>query len=186
MSAVREGRRVGRRYEVVSFLNDDQKLLLGEIATALIERGETVSVAEGTTGGLISAGLLSIAGASRYFVGGAVLYTLKSRIALAGVDPETLANYRGTTPEMLLANAEGIRSKLETTWCIAESGLAGPTGGRSGAAPGRTTIGVAGPVSRVQVFETGSADREENMIEFTTLALRYLREAIREATKDPQ
>jgi nicotinamide-nucleotide amidase len=77
--------------------------------------------------------------------------------------------------------AESLRQRLNATWCLAESGLAGPTGGRSGAAPGRTTIAVAGPVSRVEVVETGSADREANMIEFTTHALRHLRYAISEA-----
>jgi nicotinamide-nucleotide amidase len=168
---------------VASFLNADQQMLVTEIAALLTGRGETVAVAEGTAGGLISAGLLAVAGASRYFVGGGVLYTLKSRIALAGVDPATLTNYQGTTPEMLAANAEGLRQRLETTWCIAESGLAGPTGGRSGAPPGRTTIGVAGPINRVEVFETGLTDRETNMVEFTTLALRFLRDAIKEAPR---
>jgi nicotinamide mononucleotide (NMN) deamidase PncC len=82
---------------------------------------------------------------------------------------------------MLATLAESMRLRLGATWCIAESGLAGPTPGRSGAPPGRVTIGVAGPVSRVEVINTGMADREANMIEFTTLALRFLRDAIREA-----
>jgi nicotinamide mononucleotide (NMN) deamidase PncC len=74
-----------------------------------------------------------------------------------------------------------MRQRLGATWCIAESGLAGPTPGRSGAPPGKTTIGVAGPVSRTQVFETGIADREANMVEFLTLSLRFLRDAIKDA-----
>jgi PncC family amidohydrolase len=146
----------------------------------LTERGETVAVAEATTGGLISAALLWVAGASRYYAGGGVTYTLNSRIALAGVPAETLENYRGTTPEMIATLAASMRERLGATWCIAESGLAGPTGGRSGAAPGRTTVGVAGPVTRTEVFETGSDDREANMIAFATLALGYFRDAILE------
>ena len=82
---------------------------------------------------------------------------------------------------MISAIAESMRQRLNATWCIAESGLAGPTGGRSGLPAGRTTIGVAGPVSRTAVFQTGHADREKNMVEFTTLSLRFLRDAIREA-----
>ena len=82
---------------------------------------------------------------------------------------------------MLAFLAESMRERLGATWCIAESGLAGPTGGRSGAPAGRTTIGVAGPVARTTVVETGISDREANMVEFTTLALRFLRDAIREA-----
>ena len=165
----------------MSFLTDEQKDLANEIAALLTERGETVCVAEATTGGLVSAALLWVAGASKYYKGGGVLYTLDSRTALAGVPASMFENYRGSTPEMIAAIAEGLRAKLGATWCIAESGLAGPTSGRSGLPPGRTTIGVAGPVSRVEVQETGLPDREPNMIEFTTRTLRYLRDAIKEA-----
>jgi nicotinamide-nucleotide amidase len=79
-----------------SFLNVEQQDLAREIASALTDRGETVVVAEGTAGGLISAALLWVPGASRYFGGGAVVYTLNSRTVLAGVPAEQLANYRGT------------------------------------------------------------------------------------------
>ena len=163
------------------FLNDEQERLAHEIAAQLIACGETVAVAEGTAGGLISAALLSVAGASRYYAGGGVVYTLGSRTALAGVPPEQYANYQGTTPEMLASLAESMRQRLGATWCIAESGLAGPTGGRSGAPPGRTTIGVAGPVARTEVIETGLSDREANMVEFTTRSLLFLSNAIQEA-----
>jgi len=158
----------------MSFLTQDQSTLANEIASLLTERDETVCVADGTTGGLVSAALLSVAGASRYFAGGGVLYTLNSRIQLAGADPELFADYRGTTAEMLASVAESLRQRLDATWCIAESGLAGPTGGRSGAPPGRTTLAVAGPIERTNIIDTGLADREANMIEFTTLSLRFL------------
>ena len=166
---------------MTTFLTAEQETLAGEIATLLIERGERVAVAEGTAGGLISAALLAVPGASRYYAGGGVVYTLQSRVALTGVSAEQYANYRGTTSEMIAALAEAMRQRLEANWCIAESGIAGPTGGRSGAPPGRVTIGVAGPVARTEVIETGHADRVENMVEFATLSLRMLRDAIREA-----
>jgi PncC family amidohydrolase len=166
-----------------TFLSAEQEALARDIASLLTARGETVSVAEGTAGGLISAALLWVPGASRYYAGGGVVYTLNSRTQLAGVPAETLANYQGTTPEMVEALAESMRQRLGSTWCVAESGLAGPTGGRSGQPPGITRIAVAGPVSRVQVFETGSADREANMVTFTTLALAMLRDAIAEAAR---
>jgi PncC family amidohydrolase len=165
----------------MAFLTDEQKSLAGEIAALLIAREETVAVAEATTGGLTSAALLWVAGASKYYAGGGVTYTLNSRTALAGADAAQYVNYQGTTPEMITHLAESMRQRLGATWCIAESGLAGPTPGRSGAPPGKTTIGVAGPVSRTQVFETGIADREANMIEFTTLSLRFLRDVLRSA-----
>ena len=164
-----------------SFLDPDQQALAQEIAALLTGRGETVAVAESTTGGLISAALLWVPGASRYYRGGGVLYTLNSRIALAGMSPDLYANYQGTTAEMLTALAETMRSRLDATWAIAESGLAGPTPGRSGAPAGRTTIAVAGPVARTTVIETGNADRGDNMAAFTTHSLRFLRDALLDA-----
>lgn len=163
------------------FLSQEQEKLANEIATQLVERGDTVAVAEGTTGGLISAALLSIAGASRYYAGGGVVYTLDSRTTLAGVSPAEYANYRGTTPKMISSLAESMRLRLGATWCVAEAGLAGPTGGRFGGTPGRTTIGVAGPVARTEAFETGVSDRVANMVKFTTLSLRLLSAAVQEA-----
>jgi nicotinamide-nucleotide amidase len=163
------------------FLTDEQNSLALEIAELLIARGEKVAVSESTTGGLLSAALLSVAGASKYFAGGGVVYTLASRTALAGVSADQYVNYQGTTPAMLATLAEAMRERLDATWCIAESGLAGPTGGRSGAPAGKTTLSVAGPVTRTEVMMTGLTDRVQNMVEFTTLALRYLKQAIQDA-----
>jgi PncC family amidohydrolase len=163
------------------FLTPDQETLAEQIAAMLTARSETVAVAESTTGGLLSAALLWVPGASRYFAGGGVVYTLKSRIELAGVPAEQYANYRGTTEEMLAALAESMRARLGATWAVAESGLAGPTGGRSGAPPGRTSVSIAGPMARTETYDTGLAEREANMVEFTTLALRLLRDTVREA-----
>src|SRR5215470_6672498 len=95
----------------MSFLTDEQKDLANEIAALLTERGETVCVAESTTGGLVSAALLWVAGASKYYAGGSVLYTLGSRTALAGVPASMFENYRGTTPEMIAVIAEAIRPR---------------------------------------------------------------------------
>ena len=164
-----------------AFLNAEQEALVREVASLLTAHQETIAVAESTTGGLLSAALLWVPGASRYYGGGGVTYTLNSRTALAGVPAEMYANYQGTTPEMLAALAEAMRVRLGTTWCIAESGLAGPTSGRSGAPPGRTTMSVAGPLARTEVTETGLADREANMVEFATRTLRFLRNTLREA-----
>ncbi len=166
----------------MTFLTPDQTALSEQIATLLIDRGERVAVAESSAGGLISAALLAVPGASRYYAGGGVVYTLASRTQLAGADPAQYENYRGSTPEMLASLAESMRERLSADWCIAESGLAGPTGSQRSSAPiGRTALAVAGPVTRSELFETGLEDRAENMSEFTTLGLRFLRDAITEA-----
>ena len=163
---------------MATFLTTEQEALAEEIAAILVERGETIAVAESTAGGLISAALLWVAGASRYYAGGGVVYTLKSRIELAGVPAEQYANYKGTTRAMLESLAESMRARLGATWCVAESGLAGPADGRFGALSGRTTVAVVGPVRHTEVFETGHGDRGANMSEFATLALRVLRDAV--------
>ena len=166
---------------MAAFLDAEQQALAQEIASMLTERGETVAVAESTTGGLVSAALLWVAGASRYYRGGGVLYTLDSRIALVGVPAELYANYQGTTAEMLATLAEAMRVRLSATWAIAESGLAGPTAGRSGVTPGRTTIAVAGPRAGATRIETGLADRGDNMTAFTSHTLRFFRDTLLEA-----
>jgi nicotinamide-nucleotide amidase len=164
-----------------SFLTDEQTTLTTEIAELLTGRGEKVAVAESSAGGLISAALLSVPGASRYYSGGGVVYTLASRTQLVGVPAEAYANYRGTTPEMLADLLNTMCERLGSNWCVGESGLAGPGAGRNGAPAGRVAIGVSGPVTRTELLETGLSDRAENMVEFTTRALRLLRDAIVEA-----
>ena len=157
----------------MSFLTPEQQALALQIGEALAARGETVAVAESTAGGLVSAALLWVPGASRYFRGGGVFYTRQSRIAMAGMTQEQFEGYRGSTPENVAAMAEALRARLDATWCIAEAGAAGPTGHA-----GRTVLAVAGPSARTEVFETQSSDREANMVAFATRALQLLRDAL--------
>lgn len=166
----------------MSFLTDEQKSLANEISDMLVARNEKVSVAESSTGGLVSAALLWVPGASRYFAGGGVVYTLKSRTALAGANPDDYKEYRGTTPVLLEKLGAAMQGRLESHWTVAESGLAGPPGARV-AASGKTSVAIIGPVSKTEILETGSDDREENMSLFTTHALRLFRDALAEAGK---
>ena len=118
----------------------DLTALAGRAATGLRERGETVAVAESSGGGLISATLLSIPGASAYYAGGAVIYTLAaSRAFLAGAIP-TPAGLRGETEEFALYLARSAARKLEADWGIGESGAAGPSGSPYGD-PRRSRVG---------------------------------------------
>ncbi len=91
--------------------------LAERIAAMLKDRHETVAVAESTTGGLVSAALLSIPGASAYFIGGAVVYTLKARRAMLEVPDSAFAGIKSVTEEgaMILARAvsHAIRCHLE-------------------------------------------------------------------------
>jgi len=101
------------------------------IAARLKARGETISIAESSTAGLISAALLAIAGASAYFMGGAVVYTRQSRAALLDVTEQELTGITPSTEAYALLFARKMRGKLATTWSVGETGTAGPTGSRT-------------------------------------------------------
>lgn len=148
--------------------------LAEQAATELKTREQTVAVAESSTGGLISAALLAVPGASAYFVGGSVVYTLESRKHILGLRRSDVEGLEPLTEAMVLRFAEKARAQLNTTWGVAELGVAGPTGARYGHPPGISVIGIAGPVSASLLIETGVGDREANMWTFTERALQLL------------
>lgn len=147
------------------------------VGDLLKERGETVAVSESASGGLISAALLSIPGASAYFVGGGVIYTRTARRALLRFTKKD-SEMRGSTEEYSLLTAQTIRERLGTTWGLGESGASGPTGNRYGDPAGYACIAVAGPLNRVLTIETDTDERETNMWEFATAALELLEETV--------
>ena len=152
--------------------------LAEKIAARLIAHKETIAVAESSTGGLVSAALLALPGASAYFVGGAVVYTKAARAALMGVGDADMQDLRPSTEAYALMLAKRARERMGATWGIAETGATGPTGNRYGDAAGHTCIAVSGPVERAITLETGSADRRANMDAFAKRALELLSEVI--------
>ena len=152
-----------------------------KIAARLIERKQTIAVAESSTGGLISAALLSIPGASAYFVGGGVVYTQTARRGLLQLADEAVRGIRSSTEAAARLNAKTIRERLGTTWALAETGAAGPTGNRYGDAAGHSCFAVAGAIEAARTLETGRADREANMWAFTRAALELLDACIQQA-----
>ncbi len=151
------------------------------VGQLLKDRGETVGVSESSTGGLVSAALLSIPGASVYFTGGAANYTHVAREAFIGFSLDDHPGMRSSTEPFVEVGAKTVREVLGTTWGVAEAGAAGPTGNRYGDDAGHSCIAIAGPVNKVITIETGAADREANMWRFTEEVLKLLEEAIREA-----
>jgi len=152
--------------------------LAEKIAACLIERRETVAVAESSTGGLIAAALLAVPGASAYFIGGAVVYTRTARTALLGIGDTEMAGLRPSTEPYSLLIARRVRERLGATWGLGETGASGPSGNRYGDPAGHTCVAIAGPVERAATLETGSADRHANMDEFAKRALEVLLEGI--------
>jgi PncC family amidohydrolase len=153
--------------------------LAGKLGELLKERKETIAVAESSAGGLISAALLAVPGASAYFMGGAVVYTQAARRALLRVPDEAVAGIRSSTEAYALLKARTIRTQLGTTWGLAETGASGPTGNRYGDAAGHACLAVAGPLERVITLETRDGDRERNMWAFARAALELLETTLR-------
>ena len=146
-----------------------------QIAAKLIARKQTIAIAESSTGGLISAALLSVPGASAYFLGGAVVYTRDARRLLMDIPDQAMKGIRSASEPYALLLASQIRRRFGTDWGLSETGATGPTGNRYGDAAGHSCMGIAGgSENAVITLETGSADRQANMQAFASVALRLL------------
>ena len=151
------------------------------VGALLKQHQQTLAVSESACGGLISASLLAIAGASAYYRGGAVIYTRVAQRGLLHVPDDAMAGMRASSEPYALLNARTIRESLGATWGLSETGASGPTGNRYGDAAGHACIAVVGPVERVITVETGAADREANMWTFATAALELLEQCVKES-----
>jgi nicotinamide-nucleotide amidase len=148
------------------------------VAAQLKSRKQTLAVAESSSGGLISAALLAVPGASAYFLGGAVVYTGKARMTLLGLPREAVAGMRSASEPYALLLARTVRENHGATWGLSETGASGPTGNPYGDAAGHTCLAVSGPVEMAFTLETGQSDRQANMEAFTVAALRLLAKAL--------
>ena len=157
----------------------DQLLPLAQkIAARLVERHETIAVAEGSSGGLLSAALLAVPGASAYFRGGAVIYTAPARTALLDIGVSEMAGIRAASEPYAALLARRMRERLGATWGLAETGAAGPAGNRYGDPAGLSCFAVSGPTERTLTVRTASSDRQANMRAFSSRALALLAEVI--------
>ena len=158
----------------------DLSATAASVGALLKERQQTLSVSESSCGGLLSACLVAIPGASAYYVGGSVVYTRAAHKGLLQVPDSAMANMRASTEAYALLNARAIREALGTTWALSETGASGPTGNRYGDAAGHACIAVVGPgVERAITVETGSSDREANMWAFARSAFDLLEQCVR-------
>lgn len=143
---------------------------------ALRDRGETVAVAEGSCGGLISAALLSVAGASAYYLAGAVIYTPRATKALLAHTLAVPPGIRGATEEFASYLADASRTAVGATWGIGEGGATGPSPNPYGDPAGHAWTAVAherGAIATRRVL-TGDDDRLANMAAFAAVALSLL------------
>jgi nicotinamide-nucleotide amidase len=148
------------------------------LAVDLKARRQTLAIAESSSGGLISAALLAVPGASAYFLGGAVVYTGKARMSLMGLPREAVAGMRSASEPYAQLLARTARENFGATWGLSETGAAGPNGNGYGDASGHTCLAVSGPVEMAITIETGVDDRAANMEAFARAALELLKTAM--------
>ena len=159
--------------------NDALAANLGEL---LVARGEKVAVSETTAGGLISARMLSVAGASRWFDGGIVPYAGAQRWEQLGLDREIAREHGAVSPQWVAATAEGLKRALGPAWTVAESGIAGPLGSRHSPKPvGSVAIALAGPTGTFTEEHVFPGTRAEVMVQISQRVLELLTEQVKAA-----
>ncbi|MDM0077683.1 CinA family protein [Variovorax sp. J2P1-59] len=153
-------------------------VLAERVGAALKERKETIAVVESSAGGLVSAALLAVPGASAFFLGGAVVYSRRAGKALLGLTAVDVAGMRAETEPYAVMVAGKIRDSHRASWGISESGAAGPSGSPYGDAPGHVCIAVVGAATLGRTIETGNGDRAVNMDLFARYLLQLFEEAL--------
>jgi nicotinamide-nucleotide amidase len=150
------------------------------VADRLVERGQTLAVAESSAGGLISAALVSVPGASAYYRGGLVVYTVDGATAMLAGATDLDPGARGACEPFARYLAASAAAKLGADWGLGETGATGPRGNRYGDPAGHAWLAVAGPDAylRTEHLLTGVAERAANMEAFAAQALALLAAAL--------
>ena len=159
----------------------DLSSMAASVGALLKETEQTLAVTESSCGGLLSACLVSIPGASAYYRGGAVVYTRFAQKGLLQVPDSAMTGIRASSEPYALLNARTVRESLDTTWALSETGASGPTGNSYGDSAGHACIAVTGPVERAITLETGDDNREANMWVFAKAAFDLLEQWVRES-----
>lgn len=162
-------------------------VIAARVGETLRARGQTVAVAESSAGGLVSAALLAIPGASAFFLGGAVVYSRRAGKALMGLTAADMTGLRAETEPYARMMAARVRDMHRATWGLCESGAAGPSGSPYGDAAGHVCVAVAGDPERhvghdavhSRTLATGVSDRPANMDLFARQLLRQFDEVLR-------
>lgn len=143
---------------------------LAELQGRLLARGATVAVAESLTGGLVTAALTAVPGGSKVVRGGLVVYATDLKASLAGVDPELLAERGAVDPDVALALARGVRTRLAATYGIGVTGVAGPEP-QDGKPVGLVYAALAGPEDADARWRELMADGDRAAVRSAAVAL---------------
>ncbi|MBA7624012.1 Nicotinamide-nucleotide amidohydrolase PncC [subsurface metagenome] len=147
-----------------------------EVGNLLRQKGLTLGIVESATGGLISHRITNVAGSSDYYKGSVTAYSNEVKIKIVGVKEDTINKYGAVSPEVAEEMAQGGRKILASDVCLADTGIAGPTGATPGKPIGLFYIGLshqAGAYSRKRNFQ---GNREQNKLDAAEAALDWLKE----------
>ncbi|ODV67603.1 hypothetical protein HYPBUDRAFT_137035 [Hyphopichia burtonii NRRL Y-1933] len=171
----------------MGFPDDEIKQLVDKIAVHLRSKNQTLAISEAACGGLISAYLVSVPGASNFYIGGKLVYSLKQRLKVSGWTEEEISDYMGPSELVALKLARTTKYELGSTYVLSETGFAGPSTdlhlenheGSQNSKVGTVYLGLNGPNGEVSCSRsTGSNDRSFNMTEFAKLGLQFLLETL--------
>ncbi|MBK9216466.1 MAG: competence/damage-inducible protein A [Chloracidobacterium sp.] len=149
------------------------------VGRLLIERSETLSVAESCTGGLIGWRITEVPGSSAYFIEGAITYSNEAKTRTLGVSPEILEKHGAVSSECAEAMAAGMRERAGTTHAVSVTGIAGPDGGSDEKPVGTVFFGYAGPDGTKSIKLVLPGDRYLIRWRSSQAALDYLRRQLR-------
>lgn len=157
------------------FVGWEDETVQSAVAKMLIARGETLSAAESCTGGTISAKFTAMSGASEYYWGGVVSYDNSVKENVLGVSRHNLETYGAVSEQVARQMAEGVRRVCGTTYGIATTGIAGPTGGTPDKPVGTVWMAVATPTKTIAKVVQHGKIRAVNIERAATAAINLLR-----------
>lgn len=144
----------------------------------LRERKQNLCTAESCTGGRIANMITSIAGSSDYFTGSVIAYSNEVKTKLLGVSSKTIKEFGAVSEQTVMQMAEGGRKLFKADYCVAVTGIAGPSGGSEDKPAGTVWIAVSSDTGTVAEKYVFGFDRLNNIERFSRAALNLLRKQI--------
>lgn len=147
-----------------------------DIGNLLRQKGLTLGVVESATGGLISHLITNVPGSSDYYRGSVTAYSNEVKIKVVGVKEDTINKYGAVSSQVAEEMAQGGRKVLAVDICLADTGIAGPSGATPGKPVGLFYIGLSHQAGTYSQKHNFYGDREQNKNRAAETALRWLKE----------
>ena len=147
-----------------------------DVANLLNQKGLTLGVVESATGGLISHLITNVPGSSDCYKGSITAYSNEAKVKIVGVEEATINKYGAVSPQVAEEMAQGGRKILAAEVCLADTGIAGPTGATPGKPVGLFYLGLSHQTGTYSQERNFHSDREENKRSAAEAALGWLKE----------